>query len=156
MYVLLCILIVLDFRSWYTKNKWRNMSVQRMQNVAARIVSRRSERRITPILRDLHWLPVEKRVIFKILLTAYKCVKNLAPTYLKDLIPMYHQDRDLRSQHQVCLEPAKTRLKSYGDRSFRYAAPKEWNKLPLEIKLSPSVDCFKKRLKTYVFKQHFK
>ena len=41
---------------------------------------------ITPILERLHWLPVEQRVIFKILLITYKASNNLAPTYLSDCI----------------------------------------------------------------------
>ena len=42
------------------------------------------------------------------------------------------------------------RLKSYGDRVFSVAAPKHWNEIPLDIKLSRSVDVFKPRLKTYL------
>ena len=133
----------------------RRYPLQRIQNIAARIVSLRSDRHITPILRDLHWLPIKFRIIFKILLLTYKCVHGLAPNYLSNLIPMYHQNRNLRSTHQRRLETPKTRLKTYGDRSFSFAAPKEWNKLPLHIKISPSVDCFKSQLKTYLFKQHF-
>ena len=44
----------------------------------------------------------------------------------------------------------------YGDRSFAYAAAMEWNKLPLEIRQLPSVDSFKKHLKTHLFQQYFK
>ena len=47
------------------------------------------------------------------------------------------------------------RLKSYGDRAFSVAAPKHWNDIPLDIKLSGSVDVFKSRLKTYLFRLAF-
>ena len=40
---------------------------------------------VTEVLKDLHWLPVKKRVIFKILLLTYKCV-NLSPKYLCELL----------------------------------------------------------------------
>ena len=46
-------------------------------------------------------------------------------------------------------------LKSYGDRAFSVAAPKHWNELPLDIKLSRSVDVFKSRLKTNRFRLVF-
>ena len=53
------------------------------------------------------------------------------------------------------LEVPNVRLKSYGDRAFSVAAPKHWNDIPLDIKLSGSVDVFKSRLKTYLFRLAF-
>ena len=53
------------------------------------------------------------------------------------------------------LEVPNVRLKSYGDRAFSVAAPKQWNDIPLDIKLSGSVDVFKSRLKTYLFRLAF-
>ena len=41
---------------------------------------------ITPILKELHWLPVRARIEFKILLITFKAIKGLAPKYLSDLI----------------------------------------------------------------------
>ena len=41
---------------------------------------------ITPVLQSLHWLPVEKRIQYKILLLTYKCLHARAPTYLSDLL----------------------------------------------------------------------
>ena len=46
-------------------------------------------------------------------------------------------------------------LKTYGDRAFSVAAPKLWNTLPFELRLSDSGDIFKKRLKTNLFKMAF-
>ena len=44
---------------------------------------------ITPLLIELHWLPVEQRIIFKILLFMYKIVNGLAPMYLSQLLVPY-------------------------------------------------------------------
>jgi len=54
--------------------------------MAARMVSgvRRSEH-ITPVLGNLHWLPVSQRVVFKTVLMVWKCVHDVAPAYLSDL-----------------------------------------------------------------------
>jgi len=54
--------------------------------MAARVVSgvRRSEH-ITPVLEHLHWLPVSRRVVFKMALMVWKCVHGVAPAYLSDL-----------------------------------------------------------------------
>ena len=57
-------------------------------------------------------------------------------------------------QHALPSVPS-VRLKSYGDRAFSVAAPKYWNDIPLDIKLSGSVDVFKSRLKTYLFRLAF-
>ena len=62
--------------------------LQHVQNVAARIVARHPKAQsihITPILHELHWLPVEKRILFKVLLLVFRCVNSLAPAYLCDL-----------------------------------------------------------------------
>ena len=39
---------------------------------------------ITPVLRDLHWLPVRQKIKYKLAMTVYKCLRGLAPTYLAD------------------------------------------------------------------------
>ena len=60
---------------------------QRMQNIAARIVSRCPYRdHITPVLESLHWLPVNHRILFKLLLLTYKCLNGLGPGYLSCLV----------------------------------------------------------------------
>jgi hypothetical protein len=40
---------------------------------------------ITPILKDIGWLPVKEHLLFKDLVMIYKCINSLAPTYLCDL-----------------------------------------------------------------------
>ena len=44
---------------------------------------------ISDTLKELHWLPVEQRIIFKINLICFKILNNLAPDYLVDLIHVY-------------------------------------------------------------------
>ena len=41
---------------------------------------------ITPVLVDLHWLPVDYRVKFNLLCLTYKALHGLAPAYLTDLL----------------------------------------------------------------------
>ena len=45
--------------------------------------------------------------------------------------------------------------RTLGDRSFRAAALKIWNKLPDDIKVSQKLDTFKRKLKTHYFKLAF-
>ena len=62
---------------------------------------------------------------------------------------------NLRSNNQLHVLLAscqpRTKLKTYGERSFQYAAPTEWNNLPLIIRESPSLAIFKNKLKTFLF-----
>ena len=67
-----------------------------VQNAAARVVKRTPKREhMTPVLRDMHWLPIIKRVQFKILLIVLKSLHCEAPSYLCDLLNWYHPNRHL-------------------------------------------------------------
>jgi hypothetical protein len=126
--------------------------LQRVQNTAARILTRvKKHEHISPIIRSLHWLPVSKRIDFKILTLVFKCLHNDAPTYLQELIQPYQSGRSLRSSDKLLLKVPKTRLKSFGDRAFSKAGPTLWNKLPIHIRECDSIDSFKSTLKTYLF-----
>ena len=111
--------------------------------------------RITPVLMDLHWLPVKQRVSFKILLLTYKALNSIAPKYISDLLVQYRPVRTLRSSGKMLLQVPSYKLKSYGSRSFSYVAPYLRNRLPDAIRHSPSLATFKSRLKTYLFNEDF-
>ncbi|PIK56827.1 hypothetical protein BSL78_06229 [Apostichopus japonicus] len=97
--------------------------LQRIQNSAARLITRtkRSEH-ITPILRNLHWLPVKQRINFKILLLTFKCIHGLAPVYLQNLIRDYTPRCCLRSSSKSLLVTPPVCTKSYGSRSFQFSS----------------------------------
>jgi len=64
--------------------------LQRVQNMAARLVSRCTIRdHITPVLEDLHWLPVQARIEYSILLFVFKAREGLAPSYISELVKNY-------------------------------------------------------------------
>lgn len=130
--------------------------LQFVQNAAARLVSfSRKTEHITPVLYKLHWLPVEKRIEFKILLLTFKVLHNMAPSYLNDLISSYIPSRSLRSSSSNLLVKKPYNLKSYGKRSFSSAAPELWNALPTDVRICDSLSSFKRKLKTWLFKQAF-
>ena len=131
--------------------------LQRVQNIAARVVTLclRIDH-IEPVLKELRWLPVKERILFKVLLLVNKCKKGLAPEYLRSLCIPYKKDFNSRSNKLELLDPGpKTNKKTYGDRSFKVAGAEEWNKLALDLKKSPSVETFKKNLKTHLFQLCF-
>ena len=113
--------------------------LQRIVNNAARILCRIPKfGHISETLMDLYWLPVQQRVLFKVLIQTYQAYHKTAPDYVCDLIIPYSNSCNLRSNNQLLLAPCqpRTMLKTYGERSFQYVAPNEWNKLPL-IKALP-------------------
>ena len=59
--------------------------LQSTLNAAARLVfsARRSER-ITPLLRDLHWLRVPERIQFRLCVLAFRCLNGSAPPYRRE------------------------------------------------------------------------
>ena len=73
--------------------------LQKVQNNAARVVSvSKTYDHITPVLKDLHWLPIRKRIGFKILLLTFKCMQGCAPLYLRELLVKQANTRTLRSR----------------------------------------------------------
>ena len=131
--------------------------LQRVLNTAARVVTRtKPSSHITPVLRELHWLPIKMRIAFKILVLTYKCLQGEGPIYLQNLILPYSPTRKLRSSDMKLLTVPKTQYKSLGDRSFQYAAAHLWNSLPQPIRESESLASFKTHLKTHLFNQSFK
>ena len=86
--------------------------LQRLQNSAARIVSRtRKYEHITPVLIKLHWLRIKFRIQFKVLLLVYKALNGLAPKNIKELLVPYKPRRHLRSEAKGLLDEPRTRLK---------------------------------------------
>ena len=93
--------------------------IQRIQNVAARVVLRLHKfSHIIPALATLHWHPVNRRIDFKIALPVYKALNGQAPAYITDLLQPYDPPRKLRSADKQLLSQPPCRLESYGDRSF--------------------------------------
>ena len=130
--------------------------LQYVQNSAARLIMGTNKRdHIRPVLKKLHWLPIDNRIVFKILLLTFKARAKLAPQYIQDLINDYTPQRNLRSGSKCLLETPNYNLESYGKRAFSVAAPRLWNSLPMELKTSTSIDIFKKKLKTYLFKHSY-
>ena len=127
--------------------------LQKLQNRAARILTySRKYDHITPVLRSLHWLRIEKPVVFKVLLITFKALHDLAPQYLSELLHWYTPDvYELRSRNQCLLHKPSFETKTFGFRRFEFAAPYLWNSLPIELKKMENINSFKKALKTYLF-----
>lgn len=121
--------------------------LQKLQNCAARLIFNLPSRslNISERLRELHWLPVRSRIIFKYLITVFKCVNCLAPTQLSDKVCV-------ECPLNMVLKTSGFRPKSaLGKRAFTYLAPRYWNALPRDLRTIASLEAFKSNLKTYLF-----
>ena len=126
--------------------------LQKVQNSAARLVMRGSRREhITPLLKELHWLPILFRSQYKLATLAYRHFEGTLPPYLSKALTTYQPSRSLRSSHEKLLKVPKTNFKTFGQRSFSFLAPTIWNSVPLHIRNAPSLSRFKSQLKTHLF-----
>ncbi|KAF7238948.1 N-terminal EF-hand calcium-binding protein 3 [Varanus komodoensis] len=95
-------------------------TLQLVQNRAARLLTGTGRyAHMTPVLRQLHWLPIEARAQFKVLVMTYKALNSLGPGYLNERLRPYMPDRPLRSAGESLLrEPSMKEIR----REFKVSA----------------------------------
>ena len=141
------------FRSLSKVNLHR---LQSIQNIAARIVTNLCKyTRITPILRKLHWLPIQFRSEFKLATLVYKFIHTGFPKYFAPHLSTYRTTYNTRRSQSVANVPKfqstiHKSTKQFGF-SFAFDAPTVWNSLPEDIRASPTIASFRKKLKTYLY-----
>ena len=129
--------------------------LQRIQNNTARVVLQVP--RITsskPLLKELHWLPVQSRIRYKLATIVFQTRTTSTPPYLNDLIFNRTCSRSLRSSAKPLLNIPSVRTE-LAKRAFRYSAPSVWNSLPVNVVNSSTLSSFKSSLKTELFKLAF-
>ena len=131
--------------------------LQMILNTSARLIFRlRKHDHITPVLMELHWLPIQARIDYKILLLTYKALNGIGPSYLVDFLHPKQYRRNTRAANDyLALEAPSTKMKTVGDKSFSFTSVYLWNCLPLELRSSPSLSIFKSNLKTYLFRRAY-
>ena len=118
--------------------------LQKLQNSCARLIYGKKKRdHVTPLLKELHWLPIQQRIVFKILLLVFKFYQNTVPVYIKNLLNISARDGFL-----LTVPRANT---PYGDRAFSICAPRLWNALPSSIRVSNTLAHFRSHLKHHLF-----
>ena len=111
--------------------------LQRVNNAAARTVTFSSKfSHVTPVLCELHWLPVRFRISFKMLLIVFKSLLGQTPQYISNLISVRNRSAyQMWSNDGLLLDfPRGKMLTSFGDRSYPVAAPTLWNALPTSLR----------------------
>ena len=111
----------------------------------------------TRCLGELHWLPIQQRIEFKIITLVYKSLHRLAPQYLVNLLTRKVQRREglCSNDNTSQLEIPHTTRKTFASRAFSVLGPELWNQLPKEIQGINSDTIFKKNLKIFLYRKVF-
>ena len=113
-----------------------------VQNTAARVLCRIGKyNHISPVLKSLHWLPVEFRT--------FNSLHGHGPEYMSETLTPRSIHYGLRSQNDLKRDVPRTKRKTLGDLAFKVAAPKLWNSLPKDVRSCNNVSIFKSKLKTH-------
>jgi len=138
----------------YGRRVWRAYATSTIGPERYRATCNVARRRdhITPILRQLHWLPVRQRVTFKIAVLVFQYLTGQAPAYLADDCQLTSDvsTRRYRSTYAATCVVRRSN-NSFGDRCFAAAGPRVWNMLLIHLRLSDCLEQFKRLLKTHLF-----
>ena len=133
--------------------------LQRVLNAAARLVLELGPRdHVSAALHELHWLPIRKRIDYKLCLLAHNVRIGHAPEYMTELLTATSDvpsKATLRSSNSGDFVIPATRLR-LGDRAFSVAAARAWNTLPTELKSTHVTSTFKRKLKTFFYDYAYK
>ena len=122
--------------------------MQAVQNFACRIVSgAKKYDHVTPLLKSLSWLPVKDQLYYRQAIMAFKCMTGQAPEYLSSRFITREQvsERTTRRSQKLNIPIFRT---ASGQKTFYYMTVKLWNNLESFLKLSPSVEVFKRSLRS--------
>jgi len=128
--------------------------LQSVLNAAAWLILglRRSDH-VSDALISLHWLRILQRIQFKVAVLTYKVLHGCTPSYLGPFVRVadLQSRRALRSANTSRLIQPQSSRSTVGNRAFPVAGPQVWNSLPPEVTSAPSLDTFRRRLKTHLF-----
>ena len=146
-----CVFSKIDYCNalYYGVNNCQLNKLQAVQNSAIHLTRKRENKSgisSKDYLRKFHWLPVNKRIKFKLLLMIHNCLYGKAPTLLCDMFKYGASSRTNR------LEERRS-IGVYGDRSISIGGSKLWNLLPISIRMEKVTNVFKKKIKTFLFRE---
>ena len=128
--------------------------LQRVQNAAVRLVGNiRPHDKVSASLRELHWLLIRYRIIYKLCLMMHNAHVGRSPRYVNEMLATAHMPNRnrLRSSASTRYELPALRRK-IGERTFSYSGPASWNSLPSDITSIMDTPTFRACLKTHLFR----
>jgi hypothetical protein len=125
---------------WSGTTKGNIQKLQLIQNFAARVITgtRRFDH-ISPILRELGWLSIDRLLRLRDVAMMYKCLNQMAPEYLIQKLTKRSETHsyNTRTKDNIFNMPwCRTKT---SQRSFFFHGPKSWNSLPDTVKTCQKV-----------------
>ena len=130
---------------------------QKVQNTAARLILRAPRHQnCTPLLQQLHWLPISEWIKYKTACICYNAITGSAPSYLLScytftVLPALSA---LRQTH-ACSKSNASTTKPMAFALSHTLALHIWNNLAQDIRHSATLFSFKSQLKTFLFSEYF-
>ena len=106
------------------------------------------------LFSTLHWLPVRRRIDFKIAVLTDKLLSTGQPSCLACKNKPYVSGRRMTSSESGTLTVPRIKT-AIGSRAFRSAVLSIWNLIPVCIRAAPSLESFRVKLKTHYFQLAF-
>uniref|UniRef100_A0A6I8PFT3 RNA-directed DNA polymerase n=1 Tax=Ornithorhynchus anatinus TaxID=9258 RepID=A0A6I8PFT3_ORNAN len=124
-----------------------------LHSAARLIFLQRRSGHVTPLLKQLQWLPIDLRSKQKLLTLGFKALRHLAPSYLSSLLSFYRPPRTLRSSAAHLLTVPRSRLSRR--RPPGHVLPRSRNALPPHLRQTDSLSLFKTLLKNHLLQEAF-
>ena len=109
----------------------------------------------TPILTELHWLPLEFGIQCRLVVLAFRLFEGALPPCLSSVSLTCQPSHVLRSSSEKLLKIPRVNLKSASESSFHFAARTDWISLPSSVCNITIFLQFKAYLKMNLFRQAF-
>ena len=123
-------------------------TLQKLQNRAARIVTGSPfDTPAAPLLQRLGWPSIDKLINRETCTMVFKSLNDLAPENLGNIFSKLSDVHARVLRNTKCNLALPKMRTAYGQKSFAFRGANAWNKLDSEMKLAPSIQSFKSKLK---------
>ncbi len=148
------LLPVLDYCSivYMTASKNSLQKVQKIQNSACRIILFADRRtHVKEMHEELKLLYMDERAMYNFCVILFKCLNNMAPEYLKDLLTSRADAHNIntRAANEGELHVPRARTRA-GECAFYVRGPSTWNTLPLNLRIIANLNEFKREIIDYL------
>ena len=133
---------------WMFHNRSSNNNINKIHERALRTVYEDSESTFEQLLRKDNTVCIHHRNIQALAIEIFKIKHGISPEIMKDVLQERSQPYNLRNNANFTTYNVHT--VKYGIESIRHLGPRIWNLVPNEIKNSPDLKIFKKKIKSWI------
>ena len=125
--------------------KANNINIQKIQRRALSVVYQNFTLNLNDLLNLSGGVTFHIKFIRKLLEEIFKSINNLSPPFMSELFVPKCSGYDLRRGQQLVLPLTKT--VKFGMQSLSFSGSLIWDQLPKNVKDSPTLNVFKRKLK---------